>query len=138
MKRRYKYPLILLGAIVILVVIMIPEFVKTHHETENAKRVLADYTAALVARQYDEAYSLDRRGQGQRGDRRGQTGRSLIFCPRSAGGRSSVSDFRPTLLKPRTTTSHPSSLKPRENLTGCRSPSFPRRVREVAPPSTAL
>jgi hypothetical protein len=58
MKRRYKYPLILLGAVVILVVIMIPEFVKAHRETENAKRVLADYTAALVARRYEEAYSL--------------------------------------------------------------------------------
>lgn len=58
MKRRYKYPLIVLGAVVILVVILIPEFVKTHRETENAKRALADYTAALIARRYDEAYSL--------------------------------------------------------------------------------
>jgi hypothetical protein len=63
--------------------------------------------------------------------------RSVMAYGPLGGWHTVRSDSYTTQFHPYINKSHPSSLKPRKNLTGRRSPSFSRRVREVTSRFTA-
>ena len=63
MKRRYKYPLLILGGLwIVAVLAMTPRLVRVYRETKIALQDVSDYSDHVVGRQYDQAYRYSSSG----------------------------------------------------------------------------